>query len=79
MDFKNSGILNLGAKNKDFVNAKVLRKTMTDAEILLWKALRNRRLNGFKFRRQHPIKGFIADFYCHEARLVIEVDGEIHD
>jgi very-short-patch-repair endonuclease len=79
MDFKNAGTLNLGAKNTDFSNAKVLRKTMTDAEKLLWNALRNRRLNGFKFRKQHPIKRFIADFYCHEARLVIEVDGDIHN
>ena len=52
---------------------------MTEAEIILWNALRNSRLEGHKFRRQHPIGRFIADFYCHEARLVVEVDGEIHN
>ncbi len=51
---------------------------MTEAEKLLWRELRNRRLKGFKFRRQHPISHFIADFFCHEARLIIEVDGGIH-
>lgn len=52
---------------------------MTPAEKILWKALRNSRLGGHKFRRQHPIGKFIADFYCHERNLVIEVDGDIHD
>lgn len=51
---------------------------MTPSENLLWQNLRNRRLNNFKFRRQHPISSFIVDFYCHEAKLVIEVDGGIH-
>jgi len=51
---------------------------MTGAEKILWKELKNRNLNGLKFRRQHPIHFYIADFYCHEKRLVIEVDGEIH-
>ena len=41
--------------------------------------IRNRKVGGFKFRRQHPLKYFIADFYCHEALLVIEADGTIHD
>ncbi len=62
-----------------YQNAKILRKTETDAESLLWYKLRNRKLMGYKFRRQHPIGRFIADFYCHEARLVIELDGNIHD
>lgn len=58
--------------------AKALRREMTPQEKLLWEALRNRRLGGLKFRRQHPVGPFIADFYCAEARLIVEVDGEIH-
>ncbi|MDB5484660.1 MAG: hypothetical protein JWR29_564 [Tardiphaga sp.] len=60
------------------VNARVLLKNSTDAERLLWAALRNHRLNGFAFRRQVPIKTFIADFACNEAKLVIEIDGGQH-
>ncbi|MDR3711099.1 MAG: endonuclease domain-containing protein [Capsulimonadaceae bacterium] len=59
--------------------AKTLKDAPTIAERLLWSVLRARRLGGFHFRRQCVIRGFIADFYCHEARLVIEVDGPIHD
>ena len=55
-----------------------LRQNATDAEQLLWRLLRNRQLMGYKFRRQHPMAGYILDFYCHEARLVIEVDGGGH-
>ena len=51
---------------------------MTDAENLLWQNLRNRKTLNHKFRRQHPVSKYIVDFYCHEARLVIEVDGKIH-
>jgi very-short-patch-repair endonuclease len=58
--------------------AKELRKQMTPAEDALWKRLRNRQLCGLKFRRQHPIGPYIADFYCVECRLMIEVDGSIH-
>ena len=79
MDFKNNSILNFGSKPYDFKNAKFLRNSMTEAENKLWNELRDRRLDGYKFRRQHPIKRFIADFYCHEARLVVEIDGEIHN
>jgi len=50
---------------------------MTDAESALWEQLRGKKL-GFKFRRQHPLGIFVADFYCHELHLVIEVDGDIH-
>ncbi|MCU0376917.1 MAG: endonuclease domain-containing protein [Bacteroidales bacterium] len=56
-----------------------LRKNQTHAEKILWHKLRNRQISGYKFRRQHPINIFIADFYCHEARLVIEVDGPVHN
>jgi very-short-patch-repair endonuclease len=59
-------------------NARTLRKNSTDAERLLWAALRGHRLNGASFRRQVPIKNFIADFVCHSARLVIELDGGQH-
>jgi very-short-patch-repair endonuclease len=52
---------------------------MTDAEALLWSRLRGGRLRGTKFRRQHPVAGFIADFACEDARLVIEVDGGQHN
>jgi very-short-patch-repair endonuclease len=58
--------------------AQRLRKQMTPAEACLWQALRNYQLEGLKFRRQHPLAGFVLDFYCPALRLVIEVDGEIH-
>ncbi|MBE9077550.1 endonuclease domain-containing protein [Romeria aff. gracilis LEGE 07310] len=58
--------------------ARQLRQQQTPSEQILWECLRARRLNGVKFRRQHNIGQFIADFYCHEARLVIELDGSIH-
>jgi very-short-patch-repair endonuclease len=71
--------LTWAAKPDIFWNAKELRKSMTEAEDILWKHLRNKKLNGLKFRRQHPLDIFIADFYCHEKKLVIELDGGIHD
>jgi very-short-patch-repair endonuclease len=64
--------------NKTRQRAKELRQQLTPAEKLLWNRLRSRRLGGFKFRRQHPIGPYIADFYCAEHRLVVEVDGSIH-
>jgi very-short-patch-repair endonuclease len=51
---------------------------MTEAEKILWEELKNRKVFKVKFRRQHPIDIFIADFYCHELKIAIEVDGEIH-
>ena len=60
-------------------NAQILRKGQTRAESMLWNELRNRRLEGFKFRRQHPVNDFILDFYCPQASIGIEVDGSIHD
>ena len=59
--------------------ARSFRRVSTLAEAALWKALRGRRLDGLKFRRQHPVDGFIVDFYCAEQRLIVEVDGSIHD
>jgi len=58
---------------------KELRRHMTAAEAVLWHRLRTNRLDGWHFRRQQVIDGFIADFYCHAAGLVVEVDGPIHD
>lgn len=55
-----------------------LRQNATDAEKLLWDLLRNRAVAGFKFRRQHPVQGYILDFYCHEAKIALEVDGGVH-
>jgi len=62
-----------------FEYSRELRQTSTEVEKLLWERLRNRKLNGLKFRRQHPIDKYVADFYCHEKKLVIELDGAIHD
>ncbi|ACK71609.1 protein of unknown function DUF559 [Gloeothece citriformis PCC 7424] len=58
--------------------AKELRQNMTPEEKILWQHLRRNNLNGLHFRRQQIIDGFIVDFYCHAAKLVIEIDGEIH-
>lgn len=51
----------------------------TPVEDMLWECLRDRRLNGFKFRRQHPIGRYVVDFYCHASELIIELDGDIHN
>jgi len=59
--------------------ASRLRKDQTSAEKIIWQRLRRRQIGGLRFRRQHPINSFIADFYCHEAKIVIEIDGGIHD
>src|SRR5512133_2681431 len=69
----------MGASNKLFSNASMLRANMTEAEKLLWENLRKKRLKKYRFRRQHPIGHYIADFYSHKAKLIIEVDGLIHD
>jgi very-short-patch-repair endonuclease len=61
-----------------WTKARALRNGATDAEQTLWRHLRGRQLQGFKFRRQYPIAGYIADFACVEARLVIELDGGQH-
>lgn len=58
--------------------AKNLRKRPTDAESILWKHLRLKQIEGFKFRRQVPIDNYIADFVCFEKRLIIEIDGGQH-
>ncbi len=68
-----------GAPPDSFVKAKFLRDNMTDAEKLLWERLKDNKLKGFKFRRQHPIHIYIVDFYCHKLKLIIEIDGGYHD
>ena len=68
----------MSAPSKLRSNARVLRKNSTDVERILWAALRDHRLNGASFRRQVPIENFIADFVCHAAKLVIELDGGQH-
>ena len=68
-----------GATPTIFQHAEVLRSQMTSAEGKLWEQLAGKKMDGFKFRRQHPINIFIADFYCHQKKLVIELDGGIHN
>lgn len=67
-----------GADRLIFQNAESLRNRMTIAEELLWQHLKGKQL-GVKIRRQHPLGIYIADFYCHQHKLVIELDGSIHD
>jgi very-short-patch-repair endonuclease len=67
-----------GADSETFEKASQLRKNMTIAELVLWKKLRDRELFMTRFRRQHPIGIYIVDFYNHEFKIVIEIDGEIH-
>lgn len=59
--------------------ARQLRRRETPAERVLWQALRRNRLRGLAFRRQHPLGPFVVDFYCPARRLVVELDGEVHD
>lgn len=70
--------MHYGAIKPIFENAEYLRKNMTHEERMVWAYLSNNQM-GFKFRRQHPIWMYIADFYCHELKLVIEIDGSIHN
>jgi very-short-patch-repair endonuclease len=66
-------------RDKELVKkARALRNNMTRAEKILWSRIREKKINGHKFRRQQPIFDYIADFYCNELKLIIEVDGEIH-
>ena len=71
--------MHFGARSILFEYAKQLREEKsTEAERVLWKHLKSRKLQGYKFRFQHPFGNYIADFFCHEKRLVIEVDGGYH-
>jgi len=68
-----------GANPSIFEKAKMLRSNMTVHEKLLWEELKSNKVMGLRFKAQHPIDIFIADFYCHKIRLVVEVDGESHN
>ena len=70
--------LHKGASASTHQRANELRHAETEAEKKLWTLLRNRQLNGKKFRRQHAFNKYILDFYCHECKLVIEQDGRQH-
>ena len=59
--------------------ARKLRRNQTDAERLLWSRLRNHQIASLKFRRQVPIDRYVVDFYCHAAKLVVELDGRQHE
>ena len=68
-----------GAKTAIFKLAKELRKAETEPEKILWSKLNRNQIPGLQFRRQHPINIFIGDFYCVRIKLLIEVDGSIHE
>ncbi len=59
--------------------ARILRNQQTNSEKIVWELIRDRKFMNLKFRRQHVIEGFVLDFYCHEIRLGIEIDGGIHN
>jgi very-short-patch-repair endonuclease len=69
--------MHYGASKIIFQYAEILRKSMTDAEKIIWERLCKNQLQ-VRIRRQHPIYKYIADYYCHELKLVIEIDGGIH-
>ncbi len=75
--YKKGGMFE-GASHLLFEKAKQLRNNMTGTEEILWMHLRNG-INGFKFRRQHPIGNYIVDLFCFKAKLVIEIDGSVHN
>ena len=72
-----AGVTHMTSEPHEF--ARTLRKHMTPAEDILWRRLRGSRFHGAKFRRQVPFDRYVADFYCHAAKLVVELDGKQHD
>jgi len=80
MDKKNNQSDNMwkGASPQIFSNAKKLRENQTEAEEKFWLAVKDNQIEGYKFRRQHPLSIYVVDFYCHALQLVIEIDGEYH-
>jgi very-short-patch-repair endonuclease len=68
-----------GAPPNSFQKARLLRNGTTRQEEILWESLRKNKILGVRFRRQHPIGTYVADFYCHSAKLVIELDGPDHN
>jgi very-short-patch-repair endonuclease len=75
---RNQEDLFLGAAPILFQFARELRKNQTAAERFIWGRLAKKQVSGYRFRCQHPILYFVADFYCHSARLIIEIDGGVH-
>ena len=61
------------------IRSRQLRKEATPAEVSLWQILRNRKVTGLKFRRQQRLGRFVADFFCAEVKLVVELDGAVHE
>lgn len=78
MSISNQVSMFYNAKPHIFEKAKVLRENMTQAELKLWENLKGKKILGLRFRAQHPIDIFIADFYCHSLKMVIEIDGDVH-
>ena len=70
--------MHLRASQTIFQNAYQLRSRLTEAEEILWEHLKDRKMEGIRFRRQHPLFKFVADFYAHQLKLVIELDGDHH-
>ena len=70
--------LHKGTRGSTYEHARELRQKETEAEKLLWVLLRNRKLKGKKFRRQHAMADYVLDFYCHECKLAVELDGNFH-
>jgi len=73
------GVLHAPVPGYIYDLSRKLRREGTPTEAILWEALRDRRFGGWRFRRQHPLGRYVADFYCRDARLVVEVDGGVHD
>ena len=67
-----------GAPPISFRFARRHRDNPTPAEAILWDALKNKQLSGYKFRREHPVSNYIVDFYCHSKKVTVEVDGGYH-
>ena len=68
----------MDAPGRTVRRGKQLRRRMTLPEVIVWYALRERKMGGWKFRRQHPKGRYVLDFYCDELKLAVEVDGDIH-
>jgi len=78
MGINNEVSMFYNAKPMIFERAKQLRSNMTPAEQMVWDCVKGKKILGLRFRPQHPMDIFIADFYCHHLKLVIEIDGGIH-
>jgi very-short-patch-repair endonuclease len=78
-DFQHDESMWKGAPASGFWKARLLRENSTEAEVYLWERLKSNQFQGLKFRRQHPISIYIVDFYCHQYKLIIELDGGYHN